>query len=221
MTLFSRITLDELRAAMATFAEERDWGQFHQPRNLVLALVGEVGEVSECFQWRGECLPGLPGWSARDREHLGEELSDVLLYLVRLADRCGIDLAAAAERKMALNRAKYPAALARGSSAKYTAYEGTKLTAGAEGGAAPAPELTAGAEGGAAPAPADAVTPKHSPTDPKAGGAGAFSAEVVPRELSYGSGEDKSWRFIAAAVVSASILSATFYFAARKGVIRR
>jgi dCTP diphosphatase len=204
MTTFSKVSLDELRAAMATFADERDWGQFHQPRNLVLALVGEVGEVSECFQWRGECQVGLPGWSERDREHLGEELSDVLLYLVRLADRCGIDLAAAAERKMGLNRQKYPAALSRGSSAKYTAYEGTKLTAGEDSGAAATP--------------ADAGTPKHSPTDPKAGGGGAFSADVRPRTLSYG-GEDR-WKIAAAAAVAATIFSASFFFAARRGFFR-
>ena len=121
---FSHVTLDSLRATIGRFAEERDWDQFHQPRNLLLALVGEVGELAEIFQWKGETECGLPGWSDREREHLGEELSDVLLYLVRLADRCGIDLAAAAERKMGLNRQKYPADLARGSSAKYTAYEG-------------------------------------------------------------------------------------------------
>ena len=120
---FSHVTLDSLRLSIGTFAQEREWDQFHQPRNLLLALVGEVGEIAEIFQWKGECSVGLAGWSDRDREHLGEELSDVLLYLVRLADRCGIDLAAAAERKMGLNRKKYPVELSRGSSAKYTAYE--------------------------------------------------------------------------------------------------
>ena len=116
------VTLESLRADMAAFATERDWGQFHTPRNLVLALTGEVGELAELFQWRGEVGVGLPGWSAREREHLGEELSDVLLYLVRLSDRCGVDLGAAALRKMGLNRKKYPADKAKGRSDKYTAY---------------------------------------------------------------------------------------------------
>lgn len=91
------------------FAKERDWDRFHVPRNLVLALTGEVGELAELFQWKEDCPPGLPNWTDREKEHLGEELSDVLLYLVRLADRCGIDLPTAAIRKMSLNAKKYPA----------------------------------------------------------------------------------------------------------------
>lgn len=114
--------MEDLRAAMELFVAERGWLKFHTPRNLVLALVGEVGELAEIFQWRGEVQPGLPDWTAADRTHLGEELADCLLYLVRLSDRCGVDLAAAALRKMSLNRAKYPADKCFGSSAKYTAY---------------------------------------------------------------------------------------------------
>lgn len=116
------VRLEDLRQAMDTFVEERGWHKFHTPRNLVLALVGEVGELAEIFQWRGEVSPGLPDWSEADRTHLGEELSDCLLYLVRLSDRCGIDLASAAIRKMSLNRSKYPVDRCFGSSAKYTAY---------------------------------------------------------------------------------------------------
>jgi NTP pyrophosphatase (non-canonical NTP hydrolase) len=73
--------------------------------------VGEVGELCECFQWKGEVEPGLPGWSEAKRQHLGEEMADVLMYLIRLADKCGIDLPAAAERKIQKNAAKYPADL--------------------------------------------------------------------------------------------------------------
>lgn len=111
---------DELRA----FAAERDWDQHHTPRNLALALTGEVGEVAECLQWRpdAECAPGLPAWSEAERAHLGEELADVLMYLVRLADRSGVDLAAAALAKLAKNRAKYPKEQVKGSARKYTAY---------------------------------------------------------------------------------------------------
>ena len=97
--------------------------QFHQPRNLLLALVGEVGELSEIFQWKGEVAPGLPDFSREERIHVGEELSDCLLYLVRLADVCGINISQAVSDKIAKNAAKYPAELCRGSAEKYTAYQ--------------------------------------------------------------------------------------------------
>mmetsp|Transcript_28671 Transcript_28671/g.39603 ORF Transcript_28671/g.39603 Transcript_28671/m.39603 type:complete len:195 (+) Transcript_28671:29-613(+) len=117
------VSLEDLRAKMQKFASEREWEQFHTPRNLLLALVGEMGELSEIFQWRGECAPGLTDWSEKDKAHLGEELSDVLLYLVRLSDVCGVDLANAAENKIEKNTKKYPAEKCRGSSAKYTRYQ--------------------------------------------------------------------------------------------------
>ncbi|ETV74205.1 hypothetical protein, variant 1 [Aphanomyces astaci] len=117
------LTLEGLREKIEHFADDRDWHKFHTPRNLLLAMTGEVGEVCECFQWRGDDGQDVDGWSAEDKEHLGEELSDVLIYLVRLADRCNIDLATAALRKMDKNAIKYPANLAKGSSQKYTAYE--------------------------------------------------------------------------------------------------
>ena len=80
--------------------------------------VGEVGELSEIFQWKGEVPKGLPGWEEREMEHLGEELADVLLYLIRLSDMCGVDLGKAAQRKMELNARKYPAGHASDSSRK-------------------------------------------------------------------------------------------------------
>ncbi|KAL0389910.1 UNVERIFIED_CONTAM: dCTP pyrophosphatase 1 [Sesamum calycinum] len=102
------VTLDLLKRTMDDFAKERDWEKFHSPRNLLLALVGEVGELSEIFQWKGEVPKGLPDWKEEEKVHLGEELSDVLLYLVRLSDVCGIDLDKAALRKIELNALKYP-----------------------------------------------------------------------------------------------------------------
>ncbi|KAM7263889.1 hypothetical protein ACFE04_001572 [Oxalis oulophora] len=102
------VSLDLLKQKMAEFAKERDWDQFHSPRNLLLALVGEVGELSEIFQWKGEVAKGLPDWKEEEKVHLGEELSDVLLYLVRLSHVCGIDLGKAALRKVRLNAIKYP-----------------------------------------------------------------------------------------------------------------
>ncbi|XWS60487.1 hypothetical protein CRYUN_Cryun07bG0040300 [Craigia yunnanensis] len=102
------VSLKELRDKLAEFAEVRGWDKYHSPRNLLLALVGEVGEVSEIFQWKGEVVKGLPNWTADDKEHLEEELSDVLLYLVRLADVCGLDLGQAALTKIIKNARKYP-----------------------------------------------------------------------------------------------------------------
>lgn len=116
-------SLEEIRRLQAQFTEQRNWNQFHQPRNLLLALVGEVGEVSELFQWRGEVKEGLPDWSASEREHLAQELSDVLIYLVELAEKCHVDLPQAVLQKMALNRLKYPASKVHGSSKKYTEYQ--------------------------------------------------------------------------------------------------
>ncbi|ESW06243.1 hypothetical protein PHAVU_010G031100 [Phaseolus vulgaris] len=102
------VSLDQLKQIMSEFAKERDWEQFHSPRNLLLALVGEVGELSEIFQWKGEVPKGLPDWKEEEKVHVGEELSDVLLYLVRLSDMCGVDLGKAALRKVELNAIKYP-----------------------------------------------------------------------------------------------------------------
>ncbi|CAJ1949678.1 unnamed protein product [Sphenostylis stenocarpa] len=102
------VSLDQLKQIMNEFAKERNWEQFHSPRNLLLAMVGEVGELSEIFQWKGEVPKGLPDWKEEEKVHLGEELSDVLLYLVRLSDMCGVDLGKAALRKVQLNAKKYP-----------------------------------------------------------------------------------------------------------------
>ncbi|KAK3016849.1 hypothetical protein RJ639_005970 [Escallonia herrerae] len=80
----------------------------HNYLTVALHEVGEVGELSEIFQWRGEVDRGLPNWEESDKEHLGEELSDVLLYLIRLADMCDIDLGQAATKKIGKNAIKYP-----------------------------------------------------------------------------------------------------------------
>jgi len=118
----SDTTLEELRAELAEFAQDREWDQFHAPRNLALALVGEVGKLCECFQWKGKVAEGLPGWTAKERTHLGQEIADVLLYLLRLSHKCHVDLPQAALDKLAVNAAKYPATLVRGSSKKYSEY---------------------------------------------------------------------------------------------------
>jgi dCTP diphosphatase len=110
-------TLESLREALAAFAAERDWDQFHNPKNLAMALAGEVGELVEHFQWLTfEEARSLP---ARAREDVALEAADVLLYLVRLCDKLGIDLADAAQRKLAINAQRYPVEKAQGSAAKY------------------------------------------------------------------------------------------------------
>lgn len=122
-TFSAEPSLEDIRRMQAEFTDERNWNQFHQPRNLLLALVGEVGEVSELFQWRGEVAEGLPDWTEPEREHLAQELSDVLIYLVELAEKCNVDLPQAVLRKLALNKLKYPANKVHGSAKKYTEYK--------------------------------------------------------------------------------------------------
>ncbi|XP_068100215.1 dCTP pyrophosphatase 1 isoform X2 [Hyperolius riggenbachi] len=123
-------SMEEIRQRQAQFTAERDWNKFHQPRNLLLALVGEVGELAELFQWQGEVPEGLPGWSHSQRESLSHELSDVLIYLLELAEKCHVDLPRAVLDKMELNAKKYPAARVAGSAKKYTEYGCTESPAG-------------------------------------------------------------------------------------------
>ncbi|KAA3655327.1 MAG: nucleotide pyrophosphohydrolase [Proteobacteria bacterium] len=107
-----------LRDALREFAEARDWGQFHTPKNLAMALIGEAAEVVEHFQWRtAEASAALP---EADRAEVALELADVLLYLVRLADVLDVDLADAARRKLVINEGRYPADKAHGRADKYT-----------------------------------------------------------------------------------------------------
>lgn len=94
---------------MREFTEQRDWGSFHDPKSVLLALVGEVGELAELLQWLPADEVTELARGAALRARLGEELSDVLLYLVLLADVLDIDLATAATAKLAGNARKYPA----------------------------------------------------------------------------------------------------------------
>ena len=114
------IDVSGLVAALRQFAAERDWDRFHSPKNLVMALTGEVGELCEVFQWmsaEASCEAARDPATATAVRH---ELADVLLYAVRLADVLGVDLNAAAAEKLRLNAEKYPVHAARGSSKKYT-----------------------------------------------------------------------------------------------------
>ena len=100
--------LEVLRDRMRQFAQERDWGRFHDPKSLLLALVGEVGELAELFQW----LPAdqAAGMSRTEplRRRAGEEMADVLLYLILLADVLDIDLWAAAQAKLTDSERRFP-----------------------------------------------------------------------------------------------------------------
>ncbi|RUS80003.1 hypothetical protein EGW08_012237 [Elysia chlorotica] len=121
--LFSNMSFEELRQANEQFIKERNWHQFHSPRNVLFAMVGEVGELAEIFQWKGEVSEGLPELSPAEREHVGQEVSDILIYLLDFATRCKIDLPAAVVRKMAANAKKYPVDKAYGKANKYTDYQ--------------------------------------------------------------------------------------------------
>ena len=112
--------LHELTAAVRAFAEERDWDQFHAPKNLAMGVAIEAGELMEEFHWltAEQSLELAP--EKLDAVRL--EMADVLLYLVRLADKLGVDLLAAAADKIAINERKYPAGMVRGKSKKYDQY---------------------------------------------------------------------------------------------------
>jgi NTP pyrophosphatase (non-canonical NTP hydrolase) len=109
---------DELKKALRDFASERDWEQFHSPKNLAASLAVEAAEVLEHFQWlTEESSRSLP--EAKTAQ-VADELADVFLYLLMLSDKLGIDLIQAARSKLSANARKYPVDLARGSSRKYT-----------------------------------------------------------------------------------------------------
>ena len=110
------IDVAKLEQALAEFSRERDWDQFHTPKNLVMALTGEVGELNEIFQWMTDGEAREAGRSPANAEHVGEELADVLLYLVRLSSVLGVNLNDAVVDKLAKNAMKYPVQNMTGSS---------------------------------------------------------------------------------------------------------
>lgn len=110
--------MEELRNALREFARARDWAQFHSPKNLSMALSVEAAELLELFQWKTEDETRALGEADLGRAR--EELADVFLYLISLADRLGVDLEVAAREKLRVNAEKYPVARSLGSSRKYT-----------------------------------------------------------------------------------------------------
>lgn len=115
----SLVDVGQLAAALERFAAERNWAQFHSPKNLVMALTGEVGELSEIFQWMDEEQSKDAARHPDTAQAVQDELADVLMYLVRLASVLGVDLDAAARQKLEQNNRKYPVEKARNSSKKY------------------------------------------------------------------------------------------------------
>ena len=114
------LDVTRLADAVRAFAIERDWTQFHAPKNLAMALTGEVGELVEIFQWMTEDESRRAGSDPATAAHVRQELADVLIYLVRLADVLGVDLDAAVRDKLADNARRYPVETARGHNRKST-----------------------------------------------------------------------------------------------------
>jgi dCTP diphosphatase len=121
MEAFVTDKITELTQAVTEFVRERDWEQFHSPKNLSMALSVEVAELMEHFQW----LTTEQSNTLDQNKHqqVTDEIADVFIYLIRLSTVLDIDLIAAASQKLVKNREKYPAEIVKGKSAKYTEYE--------------------------------------------------------------------------------------------------
>jgi len=114
-------SLDGLREQLAAFAEERDWTQFHSPKNLAMALIAECAELVEHFQWLTE--EQSAALDDDKREAVSEELADVLIYLIRIADQLDIDLIGAANKKIVKNKQRYPVERVHGDARRASEYE--------------------------------------------------------------------------------------------------
>ncbi len=114
-------SLQDLRAKINAFVTERDWAQFHTPKNLAMAMIVEAAELVENFQW--DTPQESQHLTPEKREAVSHELADTFVYLLRLAEVLKIDLIEAANQKITLNALKYPVEKAKGSNAKYTQYE--------------------------------------------------------------------------------------------------
>lgn len=113
-------SLEALRSRINQFVKERDWEQFHSPKNLAMAMIVEAAELVEHFQW--DTLEESYQLDDEKREKVGQELADTFVYLLRIAEVTGIDLIEAANLKIDLNAKKYPVEKVRGSNKKYTEY---------------------------------------------------------------------------------------------------
>lgn len=116
----SKDTLEQLRQRVADFAAARDWDQFHSPKNLSMALIAEAAELVEHFQWLTEEQSRM--LAPDKRAAVAEELADILIYLIRAADKIGVDIIEAAEHKLQKNEARYPIEKAKGNSRRSSEY---------------------------------------------------------------------------------------------------
>lgn len=114
-------SLEGLRQRLDQFAKARDWEQFHSPKNLSMALIAEAAELVEHFQWLSEAQSNA--LDAKKLEEVRLELADILLYLIRMADRLGIDLVKAGNDKIDINEQRYPAEKVRGSAKRASEYD--------------------------------------------------------------------------------------------------
>ena len=112
--------LELIKLKLREFAEDRDWDQFHSPKNLSMALIAEAAELIEHFQWLTE--EQSRNLKEDKLKEVEEELADIQIYLIRLADKLNIDLLTAANKKIEINEKKYPPEKVKGSSKKYTEY---------------------------------------------------------------------------------------------------
>jgi len=109
--------IEALQIKLKKFASDRDWEQFHTPKNLVMALTGEAGELSEIFQWLTDEQAST--LDSKSLASTSEELADILIYLIRIADVLGINLSDAVDKKLTINSEKYPVVLSKGNATKY------------------------------------------------------------------------------------------------------
>ena len=116
----STTTVADLKARVLAFVRERDWEQFHAPKNLSMALAAEAGELMEHFLWAAPEQSRAIAAEPAKRAKIAEELADVVIYALEFANVTGLDVAAAIETKMTANAKKYPVEKARGRSDKYT-----------------------------------------------------------------------------------------------------
>lgn len=113
------MNIRSIQQQLQSFAQERDWDQFHNPKNLAAALSVEASEILELFQWLSPEQSLTLKDNPKEKQHAADEIADTFIYLLRLADKLEIDIEAAIESKMKKNAEKYPVELARGNATKY------------------------------------------------------------------------------------------------------
>jgi len=116
------IDINQIKEILEDFANKRDWDQFHNPKNLVMALAGETGELLEIFQWLSESEAAAVREPGKTKDHAAMEIADIVIYAIRLAAKLDINLSAAITDKIKMNNEKYPADKVRGSAKKHKEY---------------------------------------------------------------------------------------------------